>query len=82
MTDSICNFVPSRGYGGIRTVHFVYETDFHTLKQPFMYSIYYAFLVTSGKARVRFGGGFQIFLYSRCRYALWGAKLFLLPYLR
>lgn len=55
MTDSICNFVPSRGYGGIRTVHFVYETDFHTLKQPFMYSIYYAFLVTSGKARVRFG---------------------------
>jgi len=52
MTDSICNYVPEKSYGGIQTVHFVYEAEFHQLKQPFMHSIYYMFLVTSGTATI------------------------------
>ncbi len=57
MSDSICNFVPPKRYGEWRTVHFVYETDFHELAQPFLHPIYYLFLVTSGEATVHSGDG-------------------------
>jgi AraC-like DNA-binding protein len=52
MSESICNYVPSKPYGDIRTVHFVYETDHHTLHQPFFRSFYCLFLVTSGTAEI------------------------------
>lgn len=57
MKDSICRFMPTKSYtGNIKTVHFVYETDFHSFKQPFIRPIYYAHLVTSGSATIRFAG--------------------------
>lgn len=53
MSDSICNFIPVKNYtGSIKTVHFVYESDFKTLKQPFLHPIYYACLVTGGCGRL------------------------------
>ena len=71
MTDSICNFVPERGNGGIRTVHFVYETDFHTLKQPFLRPIYYVNLVTSGSGTMK--------IYNRTYPLTRGTLFFLFP---
>lgn len=55
--DSICKFLPTKNYtGNIKTVHFVYETEFKSLKQPFIRPIYYAHIVTSGAAVLRFAG--------------------------
>lgn len=54
MSNSICNFMPAKkNMGSIKTVHFVYEADFHTLKQPFLRPIYYANLVTSGSGTLK-----------------------------
>ena len=54
MSQSICNFMPAKSYNGsIKTVHFVYESDFPMLKQPFIHPIYYAYLVTGGKGKLR-----------------------------
>ena len=47
--QSICKFIPAKNYtGNIKTVNFVFETDFHKLKQPFYYPVNHMFLVTSG----------------------------------
>ena len=55
MKDSICRFLPPKSYtGNIKTVHFVYETDFKSMLQPFIKPIYYLHLVTSGEAVIRF----------------------------
>lgn len=55
MKESICRFLPSKNYSGnIKTVHFVYETDFMTLNQPFIRPIYYLHLVTDGEATIRY----------------------------
>ena len=54
MSESICNFIPAKDYSGnLKTVHFVYESDFLTLKQPFIRPIYYVHLVTSGSGKLR-----------------------------
>ncbi|MBQ8311284.1 MAG: helix-turn-helix transcriptional regulator [Clostridia bacterium] len=54
MSNSICNFIPAKNHtGNLKTVHFVYESDFHTLKQPFLRPIYYVHLVTGGTATLR-----------------------------
>lgn len=46
--------MPAKSYNGsIKTVHFVYESDFPTLKQPFIHPIYYAYLVTGGNGKLR-----------------------------
>jgi len=48
--DSICNFIPVKNNGGdLKTVHFVYETEFKKMKQPFLYPVYYMHLVTKGE---------------------------------
>ena len=55
MKDSICRFLPTKNHSGdIKTVHFVYETDIASLKQPFIRPIYYAHPVTSGEATLRY----------------------------
>lgn len=57
MSNSICRFMPAKGYtGSIKAVHFVLETDFHTLRQPFMPPIHYAHLVTRGSGKLLFNG--------------------------
>lgn len=49
MSESICRFLPAeQDCGSIRTVRFVYETDFPKLRQPFLYPIFYLHIVTSG----------------------------------
>ena len=53
--DSICRFVPNKeGSGDIQTVHFVYETELHKLKQPFFRPIYYVNLVVAGSGTLKF----------------------------
>ena len=60
--------MPAKGYtGNIKTVHFVYETEFHKLKQPFLHAIWYAHLVTCGTATLKMG---------HCEYALEPGTLF------
>ena len=47
--SSICRFLPTKDYDdSIQPVYFVYETEFHKLKQPFVHAVYYVFLVTKG----------------------------------
>lgn len=70
--DSICRFLPAKNYtGNIKTVHFVYETDFKSLKQPFIRPIYYANIVTSGTATVKFA--------DRCEKLSVGSLFFFFP---
>ena len=57
MSDSICCFLPTKEHeGDIKTMHFVYETDFCRMEQPFLRSLYYAHVVTAGSAELRFCG--------------------------
>ena len=54
MSESICNFIPKESYPkNIKTVHFVYESDFLSLKQPFICPIYYIHLVTAGNGTLK-----------------------------
>ena len=53
--NSICKFIPSNGsVGTLKTVHFVYETEWKKLKQPMIQPIYYLFLVVRGEGTLRF----------------------------
>lgn len=45
----ICNFIPDKGYvSGITYYHFVYQTNFQKLCQPFLYPHYRLHLVVKG----------------------------------
>ena len=55
--NSICKFIPAKKDGGVlKTVHFVYETEFKKMNQPFMNPIYYLYLVTKGDATLKISG--------------------------
>ena len=46
---SICEFIPSKNdNGNLKTIHFVYESEYQNLKWPQVAHIYYLFLVTKG----------------------------------
>lgn len=78
MSESICRFIPAKDYADdLKTVHFVYETDHNSLKQPFLRPIYYLFLVTDGSATLRIadkehqvGVGDLFFGFPGCSYEL------------
>ncbi|MBO7169666.1 MAG: AraC family transcriptional regulator [Clostridia bacterium] len=54
MAESICRFVPKRKETDeIRTVHFVYEAEHHSLTRPLVRPTYQLHLVTNGSALVR-----------------------------
>lgn len=54
MTQSICKFVPVKDESGdIKALTFVYETELHSLKQPFFKPIWHIHLVTSGSGKLR-----------------------------
>lgn len=54
MSNSICLYLPEKKYNSnIKPVHFVYETEFHKMRQPFFRSIYYMHLVTKGSATLK-----------------------------
>jgi len=51
MNESICRFMPAKNYtGNIKTINFVYETEFKKMNQPFFHAVYYVHLVTNGSA--------------------------------
>ena len=53
MSNSICKFMPAKNEQfSVKTVRFVYETDFHTLRQPFISPIYCMYIVTKGEGRL------------------------------
>ncbi len=53
MNQSICLFVPQKEGAALETFHFVYETEFRKLKQPFKRPTYCAYLVTAGRADLK-----------------------------
>ena len=81
--DSICRFLPLKSVSGnIKMVHFVYETEFLLMKQPFIEPIYYLHLVTSGNAVLKFSGkqyplkeGTLFFFFSGVPYELMVMKI-------
>ena len=84
MSNSICRFMPAKGYtGNIKAVNFVLETDFFTLRQPFIPPIYAAHLVTRGSGRLLFNGqeyplsvGSLYFSFPAAPYEVWGDRDF------
>ena len=52
--SSICRFIPSKNdNGNLKTIHFVYETEWKKMKQPFVQPIYYLYLVSRGTGTVK-----------------------------
>ena len=55
--NSICRFIPAKTVNeGLETVYFVYETEFHKLKQPFQHATFFLQLVTRGNAQLVLDG--------------------------
>ncbi len=51
--NSICRFIPAqKSPGTLSVIHFVYETEWKKLTQPFLNSIFYMYLVTRGNAKM------------------------------
>lgn len=51
--NSICRLIPVKSDGGnLKTVHFVYETEWGRLRQPMTRPIYYLYLVTRGSGEL------------------------------
>ena len=54
MSESICRFIPkNESRKDLQVIHFVYESEHHKLKQPFIRPFYYVFLITEGNATLR-----------------------------
>ncbi len=54
MNDSICRFMPAKNDDEtIKAVRFVYETQFHSLSQPFVHPIYVFHIVAQGTAKLK-----------------------------
>lgn len=55
--NSICRFIPAKVKNeGLETVYYVYETEFHKLKQPFRHATFFLQLVTRGNAQMHIDG--------------------------
>lgn len=55
--NSICRFIPTKAKNErLETVYFVYETEFHKLKQPFRHATFLLQLVTRGGAQMHIDG--------------------------
>ncbi len=83
MNQSVCNFVSGMPHNGhIKPVHFVYETDFHSLRQPFFPAVFSVFLVTQGSGTLHHPAAFPLsvgdlfFAFPSCRYSLEGSPDF------
>ncbi|MBQ9964367.1 MAG: helix-turn-helix transcriptional regulator [Clostridia bacterium] len=77
MSNSVCNFISGEPHsGGIKPVHFVYETDFHSLRQPFFPAVFSVFLVIKGNGILKYPTAFPLnvgdlfFAFPSCRYSL------------
>ncbi len=57
MSESICRFIPKKQYDNdLKMIHFVYETEYTKLKQPFLQPFYYLYLITEGEASLVLSG--------------------------
>lgn len=55
--EDICNFIPSKpNKSSIEYFHFVYETGYKKLRQPFIYWNYYVYLVFKGCGKLKING--------------------------
>ena len=55
MSESICRFMSKKNEDcSIKTVRFVYETEFTKLTQPFVHPIYVLHIGTKGSATIKF----------------------------
>ncbi len=56
MDQSICRFMPVKNYNSnLKTINFVYETELHTLRQPFFHHIYRLCIVKCGSGVMKTG---------------------------
>lgn len=55
MKNSICRFVPEGSGKEVKTLNFVFETQFRTLRQPFIRPYYVLNIVTDGVAYIKCG---------------------------
>lgn len=54
MSESICRFIPkNESRKDLQVIHFVYESEHHKIKQPFIRPFYYVYLITEGSATLR-----------------------------
>ena len=87
--NSICKFIPVKNENGVlKTVHFVYETEFKKMKQPFMHPIYYLYLVSKGNAILKIGNnkfnlkiGSVFFAFPTVAYEILGSDDFTYMYI-
>ncbi len=87
--EDICNFLPEKkSSGSIDFYHFVYETNFKKLPQPFFYTKYRVFLVFKGEGeiiiddrRYRLIPGTLFFIYPRITFRLNGTQNFTYLYI-
>ena len=71
MAESICKFVPQKELkGGIKTVRFVYETEWYTLPKSQISPIYFLAIVTRGTGTLHA---------NDCEYSLRRGDLFFIP---
>jgi len=78
MSESICRFMPAKNdTSSIQTIHFVYETELKTLRQPFLRPVYAVHLVTNGSGTLRIydrstslSPGCLFFAFPGCPYEL------------
>ena len=55
--NSICRFIPpKKSNPNLKIIHFVYEMEHKKLKQPFLHTIFYLYLVTRGTGTLTMAG--------------------------
>ena len=54
--EDICNFIPKKtNFGNIEYYHFVYESNYKKLKQPFFLMHHRVFIVFKGEGELKIG---------------------------
>lgn len=89
MSNSICKFMPAKDYNkDIKTINFVFESDFKTLRQPFIKPIYVMNIVVKGSAvlklnsrEYKLGPGDLFFAFPGGRYEIDGSDDFKYMYI-
>ncbi len=89
MSDSICNFLPVKhDSGSIKTIRFVYETEYTKLQQPFLCPMFLIYIVCSGTASLTvenssypLSRGTVFFAFPGCPFRLTGSEDFTYIYI-
>jgi len=89
VSDSICNFLPVKyDSGSIKTIRFVYETEYAKLQQPFLCPMFLIYIVCSGTASLTvenssypLSRGTVFFAFPGCPFRLTGSEDFTYIYI-